>query len=353
MNFVDILNKENQSENTVSHLSPSKLSPLRLNSPKKSTLKTNSKRKNSPLKKSTTSNRQYVSQKSLTPLSQRSQTSNKSSPLSPITKSQKNSITPRRTPHATSPVIKSESNINLPPVKRLSIDIFEGKVCARDPLLDDEYEVEYDAYGFRKDPELKHKVFFTSIESIPESHDFWNEWRNSKDDSELLNVICNKGIPHELRSKIWPSLLDIGMYKEQLEEKYSEIRNLGKHPIYSCQIELDLNRTYSNHIEFHSSEGRGQRALSNILNSYAHVNEKIGYCQGMSFIAGMNLMLMNEESSFWCLYAILKKCNIEEYFEPSMTGLIEDTEKLGNLLSIMNEKLYNHLVSKFKLTLRI
>lgn len=358
MNLGDILNKENQLDNTVPFHSTNKLSPLKLNSPKKSHLNVLSKRKNSPLKNKTPQ-RRATPQKNLTPLSPLTQSTKASSPLSPRSISRtpdsnsKKATTPKRSLHATSPFHKASTNSKLGSDIRFSIDLFEKKESCRNPLLEDDYEIVYDAYGFRKDSELKDKEFFTSVESNSEAYDFWNQWLSSKDgnnseenqlDLNLLHIICSKGIPHELRPKIWPSLLDIRKFKEQVGKKYSEIRNLGKHPIYNNQIVLDLNRTYSNHIEFGSSEGRGQRALSNILNAYAHINEKIGYCQGMSFVAGINLMMMNEESSFWCLYSVLKKCDIESYFEPSMIGLIEDTEKLSNLLSIMNPDLYNHLV---------
>lgn len=34
-------------------------------------------------------------------------------------------------------------------------------------------------------------------------------------------------------------------------------------------------------------------------------NTEVGYCQGMSQIAALFLMYMDEEDAFWCLHALL------------------------------------------------
>lgn len=47
-------------------------------------------------------------------------------------------------------------------------------------------------------------------------------------------------------------------------------------------IEIDLPRTFPNNIYF----GQYQRSLANVLNSYAHYNKDVGYCQGLNYIAG-------------------------------------------------------------------
>ena len=42
-----------------------------------------------------------------------------------------------------------------------------------------------------------------------------------------------------------------------------------------------------------------------VLAAYAVYNTEIGYCQGMSQIAGLFLMYMDEEDAFWCLHSLM------------------------------------------------
>lgn len=45
--------------------------------------------------------------------------------------------------------------------------------------------------------------------------------------------------------------------------------------------------------------------MFNVLAAYAMYNTEVGYCQGMSQIAALFLMYMDEEDAFWCLHALL------------------------------------------------
>lgn len=71
------------------------------------------------------------------------------------------------------------------------------------------------------------------------------------------------------------------------------------------QIDLDVNRTYRDHIMFRERYGLKQQALFNILGAYSVYNREIGYCQGMSQLAALLLMYMNEEDAFWALSALV------------------------------------------------
>ena len=42
-----------------------------------------------------------------------------------------------------------------------------------------------------------------------------------------------------------------------------------------------------------------------MLAAYSMYNMEVGYCQGMSEIAALLLMYMNEEDAFWALSALL------------------------------------------------
>lgn len=51
-----------------------------------------------------------------------------------------------------------------------------------------------------------------------------------------------------------------------------------------------LGRTFPNHPYFSSPLGSGQLALYNLLKAYSLLDTDVGYCQGLSFVAGLLLM---------------------------------------------------------------
>ena len=49
-------------------------------------------------------------------------------------------------------------------------------------------------------------------------------------------------------------------------------------------------RTFPSHTYFNAQLGAGQIGLFNILKSYSLLDDEVGYCQGLSFVAGLLLM---------------------------------------------------------------
>ena len=63
------------------------------------------------------------------------------------------------------------------------------------------------------------------------------------------------------------------------------------------QIELDLKRTFPN--EEICNTQTFLNKLKNILLCYSIRNSSVGYCQGMNFIVGRLLILMEDEEKFF------------------------------------------------------
>lgn len=55
-------------------------------------------------------------------------------------------------------------------------------------------------------------------------------------------------------------------------------------------ILIDLGRTFPNHPYFSSPLGPGQLSLFNLLKGYSLLDPHVGYCQGLSFVAGVLLL---------------------------------------------------------------
>ncbi|KFV15604.1 USP6 N-terminal-like, partial [Pterocles gutturalis] len=115
-----------------------------------------------------------------------------------------------------------------------------------------------------------------------------------------------KGIPLQFRGQVWSLLLDVPKMKEEMKDFYNKLKfqARGSSPDIR-QIDLDVNRTYRDHIMFRDRYGVKQQSLFHVLAAYSIYNTEVGYCQGMSQITALLLMYMNEEDAFWALVKLL------------------------------------------------
>ena len=92
--------------------------------------------------------------------------------------------------------------------------------------------------------------------------------------------------------------------------------------------------------------------LKNILICYSIRNTSIGYCQGMNFIVGRLLLIMdNEEQVFWIFIQIIEKI-LPLIFYSDLAGIIIETTIIDAFISFYLSNFYNHLVeNSFKLSL--
>lgn len=75
-------------------------------------------------------------------------------------------------------------------------------------------------------------------------------------------------------------------------------------------------RTFPSHPYFSTQLGPGQLSLFNLLKAYSLLDEEVGYCQGLSFIAGILLMHVSIISSankvgevnWYCDYHYVSVC---------------------------------------------
>ena len=78
-----------------------------------------------------------------------------------------------------------------------------------------------------------------------------------------------------------------------------------------------------------------QRSMFYVLAAYSMYNMEVGYCQGMSVLAGLLLLYMDEEDAFWGLSVLLadkkytmhglrlsRKYNIKKYFSSILNTYI-------------------------------
>jgi TBC1 domain-containing protein 4 len=62
----------------------------------------------------------------------------------------------------------------------------------------------------------------------------------------------------------------------------------------NCVFTLIAGRTFPSHTYFSSPLGPGQLALFNLLKAYSLLDPEVGYCQGLSFVAGVLLLHVSD-----------------------------------------------------------
>lgn len=90
-------------------------------------------------------------------------------------------------------------------------------------------------------------------------------------------------------------------------------------------------RTFPEHSYF-SPSGPGEDTLRRLLQAFAVFNPRIGYCQGLNFIAGMMLVFMQEEDAFWLLVTVVERLLPDDYFTRSMVGTYVDQYVLAHIV---------------------
>uniref|UniRef100_A0A671N3P8 USP6 N-terminal-like protein n=1 Tax=Sinocyclocheilus anshuiensis TaxID=1608454 RepID=A0A671N3P8_9TELE len=170
-------------------------------------------------------------------------------------------------------------------------------------------------------------------------------WEKYKNSDKLVRRIY-KGIPLQLRGQVWCLLLDIPKIKEEKKDFYEKlkIRARGLSPDIR-QIDLDVNRTYRDHIMFMHRYDVKQQDLFHVLTAYSVYNAEVGYCQGMSQITALLLIYMNEEDAFWALVKLLsgQKHTMHGFFVPGFPKLMRFQEHHERILQKMMPKLKQHL----------
>lgn len=222
-----------------------------------------------------------------------------------------------------------------------------------DPWEDPAFEVYHqtDRYGFIHDKRLpqKHDPHETKANEIEmERVKKWlkmiNKWEEKSALAKLHKRVY-KGIPDKLRSQVWIKLLNLEkvMKDAKNRNKYQEMLRLAREwGTEARQIDSDVNRQFREHIFYRERYSIKQKSLFNVLVAYSMYNSEVGYCQGMSGLAGVLLMYMDEEEAFWALSILLSD---RKY---AMHGLfIEGFPKLTRFLA-HHDKIIAKFIPKLK-----
>lgn len=93
--------------------------------------------------------------------------------------------------------------------------------------------------------------------------------------------------------------------------------------VIADEILRDICRTFPNQAFFQSS--KGQKKLFYIMHAYSKYDPEVGYCQGMSFIAGLLLLSLEPADAFALFTFVMKEVDMRELYKPGMAGLLVST----------------------------
>uniref|UniRef100_A0A452SIR6 TBC1 domain family member 1 n=1 Tax=Ursus americanus TaxID=9643 RepID=A0A452SIR6_URSAM len=157
-----------------------------------------------------------------------------------------------------------------------------------------------------------------------------------------------QGVPRHLRGEIWKFLAEQYRLQHQFPSKqqpkdtpYKEL--LKRLTSQQHAILIDLGRTFPTHPYFSAQLGAGQLSLYNILKAYSLLDQEVGYCQGLSFVAGILLLHMGEEEAFNMLKFLMFEMGLRKQYRPDMIILQIQMYQLSRLLHDYHRDLYNHL----------
>ncbi|XP_059829983.1 carabin [Hypanus sabinus] len=223
--------------------------------------------------------------------------------------------------------------------------------------------------------------------------DILNNWSEAGAQwTDKIHSFIESGVPTKLRGQLWKCLLgsdgvkqiSTHTYQDYVQDLRSRLAVLGvneygvqmavstlasaqrvwaemdggtrnlspdQHPEVKIeilrQIVLDVERSFPTHCSLmgRSPEAKeGQARLFRILSAYAEYNPQIGYCQGMSYIAAMLLMNMQEEDAFWALVVLLETPKyLAGFYEHSLDTIQRYAKIFEQLLKHRMPCLWQHM----------
>uniref|UniRef100_A0A674PBW4 TBC1 domain family member 4 n=1 Tax=Takifugu rubripes TaxID=31033 RepID=A0A674PBW4_TAKRU len=168
-----------------------------------------------------------------------------------------------------------------------------------------------------------------------------------QDKKELYHALC-QGVPKNRRGEVWLLL----SYQHRLRHRLPQRLHAPDTPYQDLLKQLtaqqhailvDLGRTFPTHQYFSAQLGAGQLSLYNLLKAYSLLDTEVGYCQGISFVAGVLLLHMSEEQAFDMLRFLMYDLGIRQQYKPDMISLQIQMYQLSRLLHDYHRELYTHL----------
>lgn len=163
--------------------------------------------------------------------------------------------------------------------------------------------------------------------------------------SGQLRKLIRKGIPPALRPKVWRAVSGVVKKRSTVPDTYYQDlceAVQGRDTAATRQIDHDLGRTFPGHPTIDSPQG--QATLRRILTGYSFRDSRVGYCQGMNYVAASLLLVMKEEEeAFWMLAVLLENILLQDSYSENLYGCHVDQRVFKDLFRKKCPRLATHL----------
>ncbi|XP_076031403.1 TBC1 domain family member 1-like isoform X2 [Oratosquilla oratoria] len=150
---------------------------------------------------------------------------------------------------------------------------------------------------------------------------------NSRIDASIMQSGIVQGIPKSLRGQVWQMMV----HQHKLQNTKCDPDLPAFHLPYEDMLKdltsqhhailIDLGRTFPTHPYFSQALGSGQLALFNLLKAYSLLDKEVGYCQGLSFVGGILLLHVDEETAYHLLKHLMYVMGCRRQYRTDLHGL--------------------------------
>ncbi|KAF2068609.1 hypothetical protein CYY_010066 [Polysphondylium violaceum] len=191
---------------------------------------------------------------------------------------------------------------------------------------------------------------------LEDSIKVWTEdvipnWDKRKGTKKARELVC-QGIPSLVRSKVWPLLIgnDLNITPElfsifgaraERAKQRTESNSLGREGTVSL-IHLDLPRTFPM-LSIFQDDGPLHQSLANILEAYVCYRPDVGYVQGMSYLAAVFLLILDEFNAFVCLTNFLNNPCYMAFYTMNLNQMEVYMKAMDSLMFTHIPKIHRHL----------
>ena len=183
-------------------------------------------------------------------------------------------------------------------------------------------------YSILKSKRIRKKFLLNSEISDKEQLLFYESNINIK---KLKINLVKELIDYNITSNIYKNILSFANQAQTKDKKYKSVFE---------EIKRDINRTFYTE-KF--TKGNGKLILINVLSALAFIRPEIGYCQGMNFIAGALIELIEEEEKiFWIFLSFIDNIDMNLLYLKNMPDYSIRVFQLNYFIKQYFPDLFNH-----------
>lgn len=155
--------------------------------------------------------------------------------------------------------------------------------------------------------------------------------------------LVEEGVPSTIREHVWFYLSGGLQLLRTRRPNYVSHFPAALSSSFAELIDLDIQRTFAEDPQWRE---RGyDQVTRRVLLAYADRNKTLGYCQGLSFIVGILVTVVNEEIAFIILCAIIEDNLLPPDYYTSLAGAVVDKSVLEHLVDQFLPSLRSRLQS--------